>query len=65
MSMAMMSLVATLVVVKSDIVDDWIAVPLEMATPLVLMEFPDVGMAVPLATFQNFTVMVPVSMASA
>ena len=39
--------------------------PLEIPTPLVLIEFPLVGMAVPPATFQNLTVIVPASMARA
>ncbi len=59
--MAMMSLAVTVVLVKSESVVEWIAVPVDIATPLVLIELPDVGMAVPVATFQNFTVIVPAS----
>jgi hypothetical protein len=36
-----------------------------METPLVLMELALVGIAVPPATFQNFIVIVPASIASA
>ena len=38
------------------------AVPDEMDTPLVLIELAEVGIAVPVAIFQNLTVMVPPSM---
>lgn len=62
-SIAMMSFAVTVVVVKSVSVVEWIAVPDEMLTPLVLMEFALVGIAVPVAIFQNFTVIVPVSIA--
>ena len=39
------------------------AVPDEMETPLVLIELPEVGIAVPVATFQNLIVIVPASIA--
>jgi hypothetical protein len=53
----------TVVVVKSVSVAEWIAVPVEIDSPLVEMEFDDVGIAVPVAIFQNFTVIVPASIA--
>jgi len=58
-SAAIMSPALTAVVVKSDTVVLSITVPVEMETPLVLMEFDAVGIAVPVATFQVFTVAVP------
>ena len=62
MSAPMMSLAVTVVVVKSDVVVDCTTVPVEIATPEVLIEFdPRVGMAVPAATFRVFTVAVPAS----
>ena len=61
--MARMSLAAMVVVVKSESVVEWMAVPLDMLTPLVLMELPEVGMAVPVALFQNLMVIVPASIA--
>ncbi len=61
--MASMSFAATVVVVKSVTVVECMAVPEEIPTPLVEIELPLVGIAVPVATFQNFTVMVPASMA--
>jgi len=60
---AIMSFAATEVVVKSLVVVEWMAVPDEMETPLVLIELPDVGIAVPVATFQNLIVIVPASIA--
>lgn len=57
----MMSLAVTVVLVKSLTVVEWIAVPVDIPTPDVLMELPLVGMAVPVATFQNLTVIVPAS----
>lgn len=56
-----MSFAETEVVVKSVSVVEWIAVPVDRETPLVLIELAAVGIAVPLATFQSFTVAVPVS----
>ena len=58
---AMMSLAETVVVVKSVTVVEWIAVPEEMPTPDVEIELLEVGIAVPVATFQNLTVIVPPS----
>lgn len=58
---AIISLAATEVVVKSVRVVLWIAVPLEIETPLVLIELLEVGMAVPVPTFQNAIVTVPES----
>jgi hypothetical protein len=58
----MMSLAVTVVVVKSEVTALWTTVPVEIATPLVLIEFePRVGIAVPLATFKVLTVAVPAS----
>ena len=48
-------------VVKSEVVDERICVPLDSESPLVLITFEMVGIAVPLAIFQNLTVKVPVS----
>ena len=62
-SMMMLSFKAMAVVVKSDKVLESILVPVESDKPLVLIEFPTTGMAVPVATFQNFTVTVPWSAA--
>jgi len=59
--MTIMSFVATAVVVKSVTVEDVIAVPLAIDSPTVLMRFDIVGTAVPVATFQNLTVIVPES----
>jgi hypothetical protein len=59
-----MSFAVTVVLVKSDTVVELITVPLEIATPEVLMEFEMVGRAVPAAIFQNFTVIVPASIIS-
>jgi hypothetical protein len=59
--MAIESFAATLVVVKSETVVERIRVPEEIETPLVEIELPLVGSAVPAATFQNLTVIVPVS----
>lgn len=56
-----MSLAAIVVVVKSVRTVLLIAVPEDIDTPFVLIEFPTVGTAVPLATFHVFTVHVPVS----
>ena len=61
--MARMSFWVTVVVVKSLSVVEWMAVPLDIETPLVLMEFEEVGIAVPVAIFQNLTVIVPASIA--
>src|SRR5579859_4812540 len=61
MSIAIKSSAAMDVVVKSLSVVDTTAVPDEILTPLVLIELPEVGIAVPLATFQNLTVIVPES----
>lgn len=58
---ANISLAVTVVVVKSEVVELIIAVPLESDTPDVFMLFDTVGMAVPEAIFQNLTVQVPVS----
>ncbi len=58
-----MSFAATAVVVKSVKVVLRIAVPDDIATPLVLIELPDVGEAVPVATFHVETVAVPASTA--
>ena len=58
---AMMSSFVTAVVVKSLTVVLCSAVPLATPTPAVLIELLDVGIAVPVAIFQNFTVMVPAS----
>jgi hypothetical protein len=58
---AMMLLAATAVVVKSVIVVEWMAVPLAIDTPLVLMELDTVGIAVPVAIFQVLKVSVPAS----
>jgi hypothetical protein len=56
------SLALIVVVVKSITVVLWITVPVEIETPLVEMEFdPKVGIAVPEATFNVFTVAVPAS----
>lgn len=60
-AMAIMSFADTAVEVKSVIVVEWIAVPEAIDTPEVLIEFALVGIAVPVATFQNLTVIVPVS----
>ncbi len=60
-AIAIMSLAATAVVVKSETVDEWMAVPDAMLTPLVLITSLTVGMADPVATFQNLTVIVPLS----
>ena len=49
------------VVVKSVNVDDSISVPVDKESPLVLITFALVGIAVPDAIFQNLTVTVPVS----
>jgi hypothetical protein len=56
-----MSPAVMVVDVKSVKVDDSTAVPVEIESPLVEIEFADVGIAVPLPTFQNFTVAVPES----
>ena len=57
-----MSPAVMVVVVKSLTVELEMKVPVEMDSPLVLIEFePMVGFAVPLATFMVFTVAVPVS----
>src|SRR3569833_2906631 len=58
-----MSFALTAVLEKSVTVEEWIAVPVEIETPDVLIEFVTVGIAVPVATFHNFTVAVPVSSA--
>jgi hypothetical protein len=55
-AIAMISSLVTVVVVKSvNVVLLLFAVPVETPRPLVLIEFPDVGIAVPDATFQNLT----------
>ncbi len=56
-----MSLAATAVVVKSVTSELITAVPLEIETPEVFIEFAFVGAAVPDAIFQTFTVAVPAS----
>lgn len=58
---ATMSLAAMAVEVKSLTVVLWIAVPDEIETPLVLIDPPLVGIAVPVAARQNLTVIVPAS----
>jgi hypothetical protein len=61
-SAPMISLAVTVVVVKSEVTALWTTVPTEIATPLVLIELEtSVGIAVPLATFNVFTVAVPAS----
>ena len=57
-STAILSPFETAVLVKSVSVADDTDVPVESETPLVLIEFPLVGVLVPVATFQNFTVAV-------
>jgi hypothetical protein len=54
-------LAAVVVVVKSETVELVIFVPEESETPEVLMEFEEVGIAVPVATFHVLTVAVPAS----
>jgi hypothetical protein len=58
---AMMSNAATAVLVKSEVVVECTLVPVEIATPEVLIESEEVGIAVPVAFRQNFTVAVPAS----
>jgi hypothetical protein len=57
---ASQSLAAMSIDVKSETVVLWICVPLEIATPEVLIEFPEVGIAVPPFTRHVATVAVPV-----
>lgn len=58
---AMMSFAVIVVLVKSLVVLDCSAVPDDNESPLVEMELETVGIAVPEAIFQNFTVNVPAS----
>lgn len=58
---ANISFAATVVVVKSDVVELMMAVPVAKDTPLVLIRLDTVGAAVPDAIFQTFTVAVPAS----
>ncbi len=61
MAMATMSPAVTVVVVKSVAVVGFsdTVLPLVMETPEVEIELPEVGMAVPLATFHALNVIVP------
>jgi hypothetical protein len=58
---AIISPAVVAVVVKSVTVELVTFVPVEIATPLVLMEFEEVGIAVPVAIFHVLIVAVPAS----
>ena len=62
--MASRSSALIVVEVKSLTVEDTMRVPVEIPTPEVEIESEEVGIAVPDALRQNFTVIVPVSIAS-